>query len=93
MILKRKKTKQADHQTIYCVLCRASDAALPSVMETLRLTCKSSSIAGNRPSTQTSKLQLALSSLCLLHEGVHTVLVNQDYAAVLHLDMAVSNLL
>lgn len=92
MILKRKK-KQADHQTIYCVLCRASDVALRSVMETLRHTCKSSRTASDRPSTQTSKLQLALSSLCLLHEGVHTVLVNQDYTAVLHLDMAVSNLL
>lgn len=88
MILKREK-KQADRQTIYLVLCRASDVALRGVMETLRHTYKSSRIASNHPSTQTSKLQLALSSLCLLHEGVHTVLVNQDYAAVLHLDMAV----
>lgn len=47
-----------------------------------------------RPSAQTpnSQLQPALSSLCVLHEGVHTVLVDQDYAAVLHLDMAVCNL-
>lgn len=40
-----------------------------------------------------AKLQLALSSLCMLHEGVHAVLVNQDYSAEQRLDMAVSNLL
>lgn len=70
-------------------LCRICDVVRRS---TLQHTC--SKIA-RRPPTQTPNCQLqpAISSLCMLHEGVHTVLVNQDYAAVLHLDMAVCNLL
>lgn len=70
-------------------LCRICDVVWWS---TLQHTC--SKIA-RRPPTQTTNCQLqpAINSLCMLHEGVHTVLVNQDYAAVLHLDMAVCNLL
>lgn len=81
-----------ESKRVHCSTLVKSFSAVQSSEETGH-TCTSCAykIRNNDTVKLSSKLQLALNSLCTLHEGIQAELFDQDDSAEQILDMAVSN--